>query len=64
MPATVREKVKGSGRWYVIVHHNGQRKSAVANDKRQATDNVLWHILEIQTGTLTWLAAQLRVHCS
>jgi integrase len=36
MPATVREKVKGSGRWYVIVHHNGQRKSAVASDKRQA----------------------------
>jgi len=36
MPATVREKVKGSGRWYVIVHHNGQRKSAVATDKRQA----------------------------
>jgi len=36
MSATVREKVKGSGRWYVIVNHNGQRKSAVATDKRQA----------------------------
>ncbi|MDD3815669.1 MAG: site-specific integrase [Desulfocapsaceae bacterium] len=36
MPATVREKIKGSGRWYVVVHHDGQRKSAVATDKRQA----------------------------
>ncbi|MBV5341774.1 MAG: site-specific integrase [Deltaproteobacteria bacterium] len=36
MSATVREKVKGSGRWYVIVIHNGHRKSAVATDKRQA----------------------------
>lgn len=36
MSAIVREKVKGSGRWYVIVNHNGQRKSAVATDKRQA----------------------------
>ena len=36
MPAKVREKVKGSGRWYVIVHHEGKRRIAVALDKRQA----------------------------
>jgi integrase len=36
MPAKVREKVKGSGRWYVIVHHEGKRRIGVALDKRQA----------------------------
>lgn len=52
MPTRVWEKVKGSGRGYVMVHYNWQRKSAVAHDKRQATDNAPWHILEIKTGTL------------
>jgi integrase len=36
MSATLREKPKGSGRWFVVVVHNGVRRTAKANDKQQA----------------------------
>lgn len=36
MSARIREKVKGSGKWYVTVIHQGHRRSALAGDKRTA----------------------------
>lgn len=38
MGVTVREKVKGSGAWWVFVNHDGKRKSKLVGDKKAAKE--------------------------
>ena len=36
MAVTVREKVKGSGVWWIFINHQGKRRSKKIGDKRTA----------------------------
>jgi len=36
MAVIVREKVKGSGEWWVFINHKGRRRSKKIGDKRTA----------------------------
>ena len=36
MGVKVREKVKGSGEWWVFINHQGKRRSKKVGDKRAA----------------------------
>jgi len=39
MGVTVKEKVKGSGEWWIFINHNGKRKAKkIGRDKRTATE--------------------------
>ena len=36
MAVIVREKVKGSGEWWIFINHKGRRRSKKSGDKRTA----------------------------
>ena len=51
MGVQVREKVKGSGVWWVFINHNGQRKAKQVGDKKAAKEIAAKIQLRLAAGT-------------
>lgn len=52
MGVLVREKVKGSGEWWIFINHNNKRKSRKVGDKRSA--NAVKKVIESKIAQGTW----------
>lgn len=37
MSVKVREKIKGSGEWWLFIHHQGRKKTKKIGDKKETT---------------------------